>query len=207
MVENGLRFIEIQQLSDDLLLPWLDLFETAFPAVERVLVSSLLEIVRALVPNNAEGDHLVAATDETGAFAGLMAYQIRQDARLALLCYLAVAPSLRNRGLGSVMYGEMLSRARQARSQLLLFEVERPDHADTNDGRATAERRIEFYRRKGARLLEGIQYEQVVGWHQPPLPMYLMAHPLEPMDDLSVFRSAHSILGPQIVQTGSLRLG
>ena len=39
-MDEPLRIIEINSLNDDLLPAWLDLYETAFPANERVLVST-----------------------------------------------------------------------------------------------------------------------------------------------------------------------
>ena len=38
-----LFFVPIEDLHDELLLPWLDLYETAFPPTERVLISTILE--------------------------------------------------------------------------------------------------------------------------------------------------------------------
>ncbi len=206
-MDDCLHFVEIEHLADKWLSPWLDLYETAFPASERVLVSAQLEIVRAHQIGASLDDHLLTVTDASGAFVGLIQYQQISDLRLTLLSYMAVMPTSRGRGLGSRFYAEVLARARSDGSVLLLLEVERPDQAESDVNRRWAERRIEFYRRLGARMLEGIHYEQVVGWHQPPLPMHLMAHALAPLDDRQVFEKVHQIFGSQIIQVGPLRLG
>ena len=82
-----------------------------------------------------------------------------------------------------------------AETVAVLIEVERPDLAHTEVERVLAERRIAFYRRQGARLLEGVHYVQSVGLHQPPLSMHVMLHPLQSLDAETAFCLARAVFG------------
>ncbi len=222
-----IRFVELTSLQDDLLLPWLDLYETAFPAAERVLVSQHL---RALKRSSALAErpehHLLAAVDGNEAFAGLARYQTLPDLGTAYLWYLATAPQVRNQGVGTRFYQEIARRVGSQGLRAMVIEVEIPgqeggtakaaeaERAGANatwieNGQAEdalAERRIAFYRRQGARLLEGIHYLQTVGPHQPPIPMHVMFHAFAAMDAAWAFALAKSLWGDQVRQVGELRL-
>lgn len=199
-----LHITEIADLNDDMLLPWLDLYETAFPPAERVLVSFYLRLLRdkqaGLQPN-----HHLLAVQRARVFVGLAHYAVMAEHKLAWLWMFAVMPEARNHGVGAAIYGEIVRRL-PAGTIAMLIEVERPDLAHTKAERELAERRIAFYRRQGARLLEGVHYVQSVGPHQPPLPMHVMLHPLAPLDAEMAFRCAQAAFGDAITQTGALIL-
>jgi hypothetical protein len=97
-----------------------------------------------------------------------------------------------------------MSVAAGARS--IIFEVEIPEQAQTEPERALAERRICFYQRQGAYLLEGISYFQVIGPHQNPIPMHLMVHGVEPLSPGDAFSIAKQVFGDLVTQTGALEL-
>jgi ribosomal protein S18 acetylase RimI-like enzyme len=74
----------------------------------------------------------------------------RTDAHF--LQYLAVAPRFRDRGIGSKLLGTVRQRLRRAGDASgLILEVEPDDRAPR---KALRKRRIEFYRRNGARIVE-----------------------------------------------------
>ncbi len=196
-----LRMIEIKSRSDEILLPWLDLYETAFPAVERVLVSRLLE---RLSPDNCL-DHMLAAVDEQDNLAAILYYVDVPDAQAAFLWYFAVIPALRGQGWGAWLYQALLQRLHNG-ELALFFDVESPTEANSHEEREIAERRIQFYRRQGALLLTGVRYIQQAGSHQPPLPMHLMVHPLQPLSAQEAYHMAHSFLPDALSQTGELHL-
>jgi GNAT superfamily N-acetyltransferase len=217
-----LRFLELTSLQDDLLLPWLDLYETAFPAAERVLVSKHLLALKG-VPDVPGEHHMLAALDGNASFAGLARYQVLPDLGAAYLWYLATAPELRNQGVGTKFYQEIVRRvtgpAGWAGLRALVIEVEIPARAGEGEGvagaaensavaaeRALAQRRIAFYRRQGARLMEGIHYLQSVGRHQAPIPMHIMFHAFGALDAAQAFALARSLWGDQVSQVGKLRL-
>jgi len=192
--------VPITRLDDEWLCPWLDLYETSFPPEERTLVSFFLNILKGAYP-----DHVMLAGLHDRTFAALAYYTLIPEQRLAWFWYLAVAPTLQGRGLGATLYRDMLARL-PADTRAVLLEVERPDLAETAAQRAVRERRIALYRRLGARTLGGVHYLQFVGPHQPPIPMQVMLHPLEPLDATAAFALAHAIFGDALTQTGALTL-
>lgn len=182
-----IRFHEIMDISDDLLLPWLDLYEQAFPSNEKVPVSdhlSLLKRGREL----PEDRHLLAALDESGGLVGMARYEVQGEDALAYLVYLAVQTARRSLGIGKIFYAEIVRRirAQQPSTRALIMEVERPDQAHSEEGWEDAERRIRFYRRQGVHLLRGINYLQEVAGH-PPIPMHVMVHPFVPLSAEEAF--------------------
>ncbi|MFN2284518.1 MAG: GNAT family N-acetyltransferase [Anaerolineae bacterium] len=199
-----LHITEITDPDDALLLPWLDLYETAFPPSERMLVSFYLCLLREKRDGLHQHHHLLSVQRE-GVFVGLAHYVVVAEHHLAWLWMFAVTPEARNQGVGAAIYGEVVQRL-PAGTVAMLIEVERPDLAHTEVERALAERRIAFYRRQGALLLEGVHYVQSVGPHQPPLPMHVMLHPLHPLDADAAFALACAVLDDAITQTGTLSL-
>jgi GNAT superfamily N-acetyltransferase len=199
-----LHTTEITDLDDDLLLSWLDLYETAFPPPERMLVSFYLQLLREK-RDGLHSDHHLLAVQREDVFVGLVHYVVVAEHRLAWLWMFAVTPEARNQGVGAAIYADIVRRL-PAGTVAVLIEVERPDLAHTEDERRLAERRIAFYRRQGAQLLEGVHYVQSVGPHQPPLPMLMMIHPLLPLDANAAFELACAVFGDDITQTGALSL-
>jgi GNAT superfamily N-acetyltransferase len=124
-----------------------------------------------------------------------------------MLWYLAVSERLRGHGAGSNLYLEILNRVRNEFPSAagLVFEVERPDQAQTAELGALAERRIRFYQRNGALLLEGVHYVQCTGW-QPEVAMHLMVHPFITMSALAAFDLCSSVFGDSLCAAGDLSL-
>ena len=54
-------YAEITELGDDLLLPWLDLYETPFPPTEKVLVSDHVKVLKDKA-SGLEAEHHLLAT-------------------------------------------------------------------------------------------------------------------------------------------------
>jgi len=196
-----MRLVEIISRSDDILLPWLDLYETAFPGVERVLVSHLLEGVGS----GETRRHMLAALDGQDKLGAMLYYSDQPEAQAAFLWYFAVIPELRGQGWGARLYGELLQRLK-AGERALFFDVERPDDAGSPALRENAERRMRFYRRLGAVRLAGVRYVQRAGPHLPELPMHLMVHPLGPLNAQEAYEMGRSFLPEALSQSGTLRL-
>lgn len=196
----------LTSLQDALLLPWLDLYETAFPPHEKMLVSEHLKILRQKEAGLEGQHHLLAVLDQHAHFAGLLRYQVLPEVGAAYLWYLAIEPRLRNSGLGSRVYQALIQRLVDAHLKMLVFEVEIPELQQHEAGQGTARRRIGFYQRQGARLVHGVDYLQYVGSHQPPTPMHLMVHPLVPLSPGDAFELAKFIFKDALRQVGDLRL-
>ena len=188
--EAPLRYHVITSPDDPLLVPWLELYERAFPPEEKVPVSDHLDTLAR--PDPEWHVALVAVTAERDDFVAMLRYE--WGGRAAYLPYLAVGEAWRGAGLGSRIYEHLLERIRGASPgvEALVFEVERPDQAHDAPGREDAERRIRFYQRLGARLLRGIHYLQEVP-EQPPIPMNLMVHPFQPLTAEAALELARSL--------------
>ena len=132
-----IRFVEITSLQDELLLPWLDLYETAFPAPERVLVSKHLLVLRG-TPEEPGEHHLLAALSGNGSFAGLARYQVLPDLGVAYLWYLATTPTVRNQGVGAKFYQEIVRRVTGPAVRALVIDVEIPAQPGEDEGRPAA---------------------------------------------------------------------
>jgi GNAT superfamily N-acetyltransferase len=203
---NSLRFAEIVTLSDDLLLPWLDLYEVAFPPSERVLVSSHLRLLKEKERGLAQDQQLLAALDGEGTLIAMAKYDFLPRCSAACLAYLAVRSDARSQGIGTRVYQEIRRQLRGVSCRGLVLEVEIPGRATSAEDAQLAARRIQFYRRLGASLLRGVDYTQTVGRHQPPIPMHVMIHPFQPMDGEEAFELARCVYGQRLERTGELVL-
>lgn len=199
---ESLSFHEITDVRDDQLLPWLDLYETSFPASERILVSAILQQLKEKMQGKAQRMHVLAANNLAGELVGLSMFNSEPERAAAFLWYMAVVKDRRGQGIGSRIYQEVLRRADIPPSGALIFEVEIPEGENT----AEAERRIRFYHKQGAMLLTGIHYMQHVGWHQEPIPMHIMIHPLKPMQPQTAYDLTKSMVEDAIQATGELGL-
>ncbi len=207
MPQETLTLTELTDRASDLLPPWLDLYETAFPPPFKMLVSTFLNILRDKERGLPCSKTLLAALDGK-SLVGMAAYEILRledcAAEVCSLWYLAVTPEARNRGIGTWLYHALSTRVS---SPVMLIEVEMPEEASDMAQRSLAERRIAFYRRQGARRLLGVRYLQTVGPHQPLTPMFLMWRARRPFRPEEAFCVARSLFGSEnVVQTDTLML-
>ena len=202
---SDICFHEILTLDDNLIQPWFRLYELSFPPEERILIADII----GLLINKSHGlnmnEHLIAASEDD-KLLGIAYWETRPDYNLALLWYLAVEENLRGRGIGASIYNEIISQAEKSSAIALIHEVETIEHQPGDRGREQAERRIEFYRRHGAHLLNGIHYLQSVGPHQPPIPCHIMIRPFQKITPVQAFELSKSIFGDAITRKGSLTL-
>lgn len=205
MTFRNLRLREIADPMDDLLLPWIDLYETAFPPNERVLVSYILRLLRAKDMGTNKTDFLFSVLDGKD-LVGMMLYQLLPEAAAVWLWYLAIIPEARNQGIGSFLYRELLGLIDHNQFHVLVFETNIPEDALTEEQRQYDDLRIQFFQRNGAYLLRGIGYLQDVGAHQPRTPMHLMVHPFQSIDARSAFAFCKQVFPEAMSQTGELTL-
>lgn len=192
-----LRIAEITDINDDILLPWLDLYEMSFPPEEKVLVSRFLALLKAKARGEREHSHMLAVLDETGKLAGLARFDSVREPQVAYLWYLAVSPDARGKGLGGAIHDEVLRRCREAGARAAVMEVEIPEESPDAE---FARSRIEFYRRHGAKLLTGIRYTHTVGPHQPEVLMNIMIRPFEPVTPEEALHAARVLFGNEAVE-------
>lgn len=202
---DNLTFVELTDINDALLPAWLDLYETSFPPEEKILVSDFLLMLKEKARGEWEHSHMMAALDSEGKLVGILRFDALLDGDMACLWYLAVAPEARGRGMGSACLEEALRRCREAGARAAVLEVEIPDQAPDPE---FARRRIEFYRRHGALMLQGIHYLQSVGPHQPAIPMHIMVHQFGLVTPQQAFGFVRGLFGDRAVtQVGELGLG
>jgi len=206
MATDQVSYEEITRLEDDLLLPWLDLYEITFPPEEKILVSKFLTHIKDKTNNNTADFFMLAALQNQKTLAGIACYQLFSEQGTALLWYLAVASHQRNQGLGGAIYQEVIRRIDPTKYAALIMEVEIPDLCHTLETRQYANRRISFYRRQGALRLDGIHYLQFVGEHLPSTPMHILVHPFKPISPQAAFDLVYTIALDAITQTGELML-
>jgi GNAT superfamily N-acetyltransferase len=147
---------ELITIHDPYLLPWLDLYESAFPPIERGPVSGH---IRALL-DREEGkpirSRLWALLDKEDCFTGMAQFFWNEAYNLAYLGYIAIVPERRGGGGGSAFYQALLPYVQEHHPDFMLFDVERPDVIADPELRRLAERRICFYERMGAAVLQGL---------------------------------------------------
>ncbi|MCC6446647.1 MAG: GNAT family N-acetyltransferase [Armatimonadetes bacterium] len=202
-----LAFREITSLTDDLLGPWLDLYQQSFPLTEQILISRFIDTLKKKAIGQEENQIFLAALDGEGRFAAMAQYSLRPDCRAAYLVYLAVALEMRGQGAGSKVYREIIGRvaAFQPPVRMAVFEVEGPEEAASPEERDLSERRIRFYKKLGAKLLCGVSYSQTVGW-LPEIKMRLMVHPFQPLTGPEAFEVAACLFGECLKQAGDITL-
>lgn len=179
---TALRLHAIVSLHDDLLLPWLDLYETAFPQFERIPVSSILRGIRRHELGEPVRSEYLSALDDAGSMVGMAQWTWNPEFDTAYLGYFAILPEQRSRGIGSAFYHLLLDRISNHGALLLAFDVEQPERQLTSAACEQAARRIRFYQRQGAGLLKGLEFF----YGEPPMRQYVMAHAIipQPLDDL-----------------------
>jgi ribosomal protein S18 acetylase RimI-like enzyme len=123
------------------------LYTSSFPASERADFDALIASV-------ARGERLLfiaTINDDLVGFA--MLFPLR-DTDTVLLEYFAVASRQRNRGIGGEILQRVVARLRDARAETgIILEVESDAEGDPAE-RALCARRIAFYERNGARVIE-----------------------------------------------------
>jgi GNAT superfamily N-acetyltransferase len=179
---------EIENLNDPQLIPWLDLYQTAFPLTEQIKVSVLIETLQR-ASLGLKSSHIFWIEAEYGnktGFAGLIWYEI-EEKNVVFLWYLAIHEEMRDKGIGSLSYQKILTHLREQGIRVLVFEIEHPE--DPKAEPELALRRRNFYQRNGARCAVNVHYMQSIGW-QPSVRMWLMAHSLDASVTKSEMESA-----------------
>jgi hypothetical protein len=201
---------EIDSVQDPAWEGWKSIYYDSFPENERMTEAYLLRVLEKKAAGSAPDSHMLAMLprNEREHVTGLAYYEADQELRAGFLWYLAMRQGHRSRGYGAIFYSDLLRRLKAGDATILLFEVEIPELAREEGAERgeMAERRIGWYRRQGALLLDGVQYFQSVDAPVDPTEMYVMAHPFVPMTAEQVFAVASNLFDDAIKQTGPLAL-
>lgn len=162
--------------TDPLAPEWVRVYERSFPERERMQVAHYWSALQAAARGEGDAPNMLALM-EGGALQGIADW-VLADPECAWLYYIAAREPGGGRGarLFDAVVGDI--GAHVPAVQAVLIEVEIPDAPTTHDA-VIAARRIGWYRRMGAWLLEpleGYTYIQEVGDWQPETPMALMLY-------------------------------
>jgi GNAT superfamily N-acetyltransferase len=147
-----------------------DLYLLSFPLNERRDFDFLLEGLRL-------GNYQMLVYLKEKSVYGLSFVYFPEHEPFALLDYFAIILEKQGIGVGSQCFLELVHRM-QCEGRSLLMEVEDPTVGTNKDEK---EKRIRFYERNGARMLEKYDYYLPdLSGHGEPTPMKLMIAPSEP---------------------------
>ncbi|MBK8989668.1 MAG: GNAT family N-acetyltransferase [Chloroflexi bacterium] len=214
-MENPLTFT-IREItsSDDPAWPiWVELYLGCFPYDERVPVSYFLDLFTALAEGERMPEHIWvmeqfpagADPQETGSanVVGMAFTEFEPESALAFLWYIATKPGVRNQGYGTILYDYLAQTFQKQQAKVMLIEVEMPDAAEDP---VVALRRINWYRRLGAQVIQGIRYFQFISPDILPKEMWLMAHLFASLDAVELFALTKAYFTEYVSQQETVRL-
>lgn len=124
------------------------IYEEAFAAWQRVPFETLLQA-------DTDPSRLQLAMVDGGEVLAFTVLSRLKSVPWWFLEYVAVTKARRGHGLGGVFWEAVVERLNGGRDLRVVLEVEPPEEAQPgSDERTIRERRIEFYRRRGARPLD-----------------------------------------------------
>jgi GNAT superfamily N-acetyltransferase len=183
-----ITLVEFHKLETDLIQQAISLYQEAFPIEERAPIDYFLSESSALSPDEQPKNHQthfwVALQDQR--VAGLSVYTYFNSYRMGFLFYLATQPELRGRGLGAWLLTKTVELCQEDAALLgtlpalgLVFEVERPGLADNPEEQKIRQRRISFYQRNGAILMDEIDLvTPPISEGLPPVSYHVMFLPV-----------------------------
>ena len=170
---TGYRTVETLTGSDR--SSFIRIYEESFPRSERDDTQALLASIEA-------GRRFCMVAHRNHELIGLAVLLALAEPGIQFLEYFAVDNHLRSLGIGTQFLGQLGTELRSAPSPAsgIVFEVDQPDLAKSEE-RRLRERRIEFYQRSGAVLVEcAPTYRAPNLEHEGTLPSSLMWLPLDP---------------------------
>jgi GNAT superfamily N-acetyltransferase len=158
----------------------LNIYERSFPEVERDPVENIAANLKNSDPDT-EVTHLRALVED-GMVVGFTYFSSYKNYYLGYLKFIAVREDSRGKGYGAILLQDALRLLRADGRRAtgwpyvgLVLEVERPETAKNDADRQLRERRIQFYLRNGAAMIEDTDYiAPPVAPGQPSLPFHLM---------------------------------
>ena len=179
----------VPDLSSPLFRPCSEVLRKSIPSSEQLSDQRLTQLL-------ARDDYRMYALLLNDAVAATAILYLPRAEDFVLLDYMAVRADLRNRGLGSMLFQEVVKTASRERpaASFLFFEVD-DDRGVGDAAPSINRRRIEFYRRLGAKLLVNAEYVFPSSTGSG-VPMRLMVYRLRPETELlqiSVGRAVENI--------------
>ena len=209
--DNGaVNIREIESAQDAAWQGWNSIYYDSFPENERMSDGYFQGVLERKAKGAAPDVHFLVMSSpaEPERIIGMAYYEVDKALQAGLLWYLATRSEQRGQGLGAILYADILQRLRADGATILLYEVEIPALAREESAQQgeLAARRINWYRRQGAAVLEGVQYFQEVDTPVAPVEMHIMAQSFAPMNAEQIFAVASKLFGEAIKQVGALKI-
>ncbi|MGI0483226.1 GNAT family N-acetyltransferase [Geminocystis sp. CENA526] len=147
------------------------IYRSSFPENERLPEKKLAEKI-----TNQEFQLLVSYEESKVSFMAILCPL--KETNFSLLGYVAVAENLRGKGIGEDFL-KYLGKELKEKDEFLLLEVENPA---SGDNQATKQRRLNFYQRLGAKILDKVRFLLPNLWNETPPEMLLMIYPFYPLN-------------------------
>jgi len=147
----------------------LQIYSSSFPPVETKPIERIKSMLR-----DDENYHLYAAINKNKVLGFSLLYFFK-NLGIALLDYMAVAPENQSKGIGSIIFWHNIQEleSKIANPVGLILEVQREDGFGSTEA-IRRKRRLRFYTKLGARLLEGVNYLIPPQYGSEPEKTYLM---------------------------------
>jgi GNAT superfamily N-acetyltransferase len=189
MTEAELVIQELQDPDGDLARQALAICEQSFPEVEREPTEQFRTMLRQRLtapPPPDRANHFWVA-HQTGSVVGLATFSYYAKPGLTFIGYMAIRPDLKGRGYGSILFQKIINQPPVDAARFggrpwgACFEVQRPEDVANETDRLARERRIRFYQRHGAQLIDRVEFvAPPLAPGFPPVPFYLMFRPATP---------------------------
>lgn len=174
-IQPSTRYRTVETLTGSDRSSFIRIYEESFPRKER-------DNTQAVLASIESGSRFCMVAHRNHQLIGLAILLALVDLDIQFLEYFAVDSRLRNLGIGSQFLGHLGTELRSAPSPAsgVTFEVDQPDLVEGEE-RRLRQRRIEFYERNGAVLVEcAPSYRAPNLEHEGTLPSSLMWLPLDP---------------------------
>jgi len=144
---NGIVFYEISDITSKEFSEAIEIYDKAFPLNEKHTCESIREDV-------ANGIYRLVVGDVNNEIVFMALFWPLKDTNFILFDYMATKEGYRNRGIGSIFMENMFSIL-DIGGKYLILEVENPNYGEN---RELKKRRIDFYRRYGAKTMKDVNY-------------------------------------------------
>lgn len=168
------EFVEIKDIRQRDFREAMEIYTGAFPANERHPV----EVISERVDKGLSRLYITRSDDEV-VFIALL-YPLK-NSRFILLDYIATKPSHQGKGITSAFMRHLEDGLKGANLYLLL-EVENPDYGNNKETRL---RRLNLYKRLGAKEALDVRYVLPALQGSQPTEMLLMLYPADHDDKIS----------------------
>jgi len=180
----------LASLDDPLFWPALELYVETFPRDEREPLERVARVASGDPDLCRDPEHrvLLAVAESGGSLAGLAYFTVHAVARTGFLIYLAADPRHRKAGVGTRLIEFVREACRREAAEMgssvaaVFLECERPELAASPEEEAYRRARVEFFLRRGARVVTRSYHQPALAPDRERVPLWLLAFEEEPCD-------------------------